>query len=105
MTHIVIEDALTLALSRREKGADELFAVFELGEDHRAGGGVEAEDGEFVNRTQRFRPENFIRRAGCGDGAVVEKDQVVGEGGAEIDVVGGEDGRDLLLFGELAEQF
>jgi len=76
-----------------------------LGEDHRSRWGVEAEDGELVDGAEGFGPEDFIRSAGGGDGAVVQKNELVGEGGAEIDVVGGEDHGQLLLLRELAEKF
>ena len=76
-----------------------------LGEDHRSRWGVEAEDGELVDGAEGFGPEDFIRSAGGGDGAVVEEDQLVGEGGAEVDVVGGENNRELLFSRELAEKF
>ena len=58
-----------------------------------------------VDGGEGFGPEDFVGGAGGGDGAVVEEDQLVGEGGAEVDVVGGEDHRELLFAGELAEKF
>ena len=88
-----------------ERGADELFAIFELGKNDRAGGGVEAQNGEFVDRGEGFGPEDFVGGAGGGDGAVVQENQLVGEGGAEVDVVGGEKHRELLFLCELAEEF
>ena len=77
----------------------------ELGENHRAGRGIKSQDGELVNRPKRFRPEDFVRRPGGGDGAVVEKNQLISEGRAEVDVVRGENYRELLFAGELAEKF
>jgi len=83
----------------------ERHLLVEFWKDHRAGGSVEADDGEFVNRAEGFGPENFVGGSAGGDGAVVEKNQLIGEGRAEVDVVGGEDHGQLLLAGELAEEF
>ena len=60
---------------------------------------------KFVDGRQGFGPENAIGDTGGGDGAVVQQDELIGEGGAEVDVVRGEDDGELLLAGELAEEF
>ena len=48
-----------------------IFLFVELRKNDRAGGGIEAEDGEFVDGGEGFGPEDFVGRARGGNGAVV----------------------------------
>src|SRR5688572_4231412 len=60
--------------------------------------------GDLVDALQQFGSQDFTGYASRGDSAVVQKDEAVGEGAGEVEVVAGQEDGQVLVSSEVAEE-